>query len=247
MGESSMKTDFLHPVYDNGKLHVKFSQGNQKMGNIPSFSTLPSNELLKLKDGRVLTNIIGTCGTLCEDCKDKCYAVDYAKRHHNCVIPAYAINTLILRNDPDKLRREIREFCEKNIVKYFRFHTSGELESLEQLQLYAEICRDTPDVTFYIYTRACVLLEQWHKLLRSKGETMPSNFIINVSKWGNNLDKYMDKPWLNECNVFVYDEDKTFKGVHCPATDKKGHETGITCAQCRRCMRKGNITAVYPH
>jgi hypothetical protein len=242
-----MKEDFLHPVYDNGKLHVKISSGNTKMGNIPSFSTLPSNELLTLKDGRVLTNIIGTCGDLCEDCKDKCYAIDFAKRHHHVVIPAYAINTILLRHDPDKLRREIREYCEKNIVKFFRFHTAGELETVAQLELYAQICRDTPDVTFYIYTRACDLLLKWVELLQTKGEEVPSNFVINLSEWNGNLAAYMDKPFFKDCNVFIYDEKKNYKGVHCPATDKAGHETGITCAQCRRCMKKGHITAVYPH
>lgn len=242
-----MKGEFLYPVYDNGRLHVKISTCNAKMGNIPSFSTLPSNELLTLKDGRVLTNIVGTCGSYCEDCKDKCYAVSYAKRYHNTIIPAYAANTIILRSDPEKLRKEIREYCIKNIVKFFRFHTSGEIESVEQLMLYTQICKENPEVTFYIYTKVFDLLQDWYDLLNSRGECVPSNFIINLSVWGGNLDAYKDKPFFKECNVFVYDEDKTYRGVHCPATDRSGHETGVTCAMCRRCMTRGHVTAVYPH
>ena len=142
----------IYPIYDEGNLHVSISKGNQKLGNIPGFNTLAGNEPLTLKNGRMLTNIVGTCGSLCELCKNKCYAVRFSVQHHNSVVPAYAKNTVILRNDPQKLRAEINEYCKKNIVRYFRFHTSGELESIEQLKLYAQICKDNEDVVFYIYT-----------------------------------------------------------------------------------------------
>ena len=36
---------------------------------------------------------------------------------------------------------------------------------------------------------------------------------------------------------------------HCPAIDKNGHETGVTCASCKRCfsVKNGDKTAVYKH
>ena len=168
-----------YPIYDTGQLHVVISQRNTKLGNIPQFNTLPGDEPLALSGGRPLTNIKGTCGGHCEDCKSSCYAIRCALRNHNTVIPAWGINTVILRTDREKVKSEITEYCNKNIVKYFRFHTSGELESLEHLDLYCDICRMNPEVTFYIYTKRFDLLVEWFV---ERGEKKPDNFVINLSE-----------------------------------------------------------------
>jgi hypothetical protein len=237
----------VYPIFDNENLCVRISKGNVKVGTIPSFSTLPGDEPLTLKDGRVLTNLKGTCGNLCECCKAKCYAVRFAKLHHNAVIPAYNVNTLLLREHPEKVRDAINEYCSKKGVQYFRFHTSGEIESVSQLRLYAEICKANPDVTFYIYTKAFDLLQEWFCELDAESAAVPENFVINLSAWKDNLVNYLANKHFQECNIFEYDEDHNSKFVHCPAIDKSGHETGVTCSKCRRCLRKGNKTAVYPH
>lgn len=238
-----MKENSLYPVYDYGELNPFISNGNTKMGNIPQFNTLPGNRPLRKKDGRLLTNIVGTCGKHCGECFHDCYAVRFIKCHHNTVVKAYASNTVIMRHNPNKLRKSIKEYCDKNIVKYFRFHTSGELESMEQMKLYCDICKDNQDVVFYIYTKAFDILETW-----IGKHTFPKNLVVNLSQWNDNLRGVSDK-LKHMCNIFAYDDG----GVdlshmkHCPAVDRKGHETGVTCAECRRCMKKGNVTAVYAH
>jgi hypothetical protein len=246
-----------YPIYDKGQLRVSISQRNIKLGNIPQFNTLPGDEPLETPSGRPLTNIKGTCGKYCKECKSVCYAVRCARIHHNTVIPAWGANTVILRNDPEKVRREINEYCRKNIVKYFRFHTSGELESTEQLSLYCDICDDNPDVTFYIYTKRLDLIVEYFHSDHGQRD-IPSNFVINVSEWRGSLDSYATglddgtEAFLKNLNLFAYDDgteatEHVRDFVHCPAIDSTGHETGITCAQCRRCMRKGSVTAVYQH
>lgn len=241
--ETLSKNDVMYPVYDTGDLHVTISKGNQKMGNIPNFNTLPGNRLLKKRNGTILTNIVGTCGKNCKSCFSVCYAARFIIHHHNACVKMYAANTIIMRTDEAKLRNEIREYCNKNIVKYFRFHTSGEIESLNQLLVYCDICKDNPDVTFYIYTKAFDIVEKALKQI-------PDNFVINLSEWHGNLDNASES-LLEKCNIFAYDDKGSSEKVkamyHCPAVDAKGHETGITCAQCRRCVRKGNTTAVYSH
>ena len=175
----------IYPIYDEGNLHVSISKGNQKLGNIPGFNTLAGNEPLTLKNGRMLTNIVGTCGSLCELCKNKCYAMRFSVQHHNSVIPAYA--------------------------------------------------------------KAFELLKQWFDELSANGESVPENFVINLSMWKNNVDEYLKDERFAKCNIFEYDEEKNSSFAHCPAIDKNGHETGVTCAMCRKCMRRGSKTAVYPH
>lgn len=244
-----------YPVYDNGQIHVSISRGNAKVGNIPQFNTLPGDELLTLASGQVLTNIVGTCGGHCSDCKSSCYAIRSAKFHHKSVIRAWAQNTVILRNDPEKIKNEIGEYCKKNIVKFFRFHTSGELESINQLILYCEICTENPDVNFYIYTKRFDLIEE--HFVKNHNQ-LPENFIINLSEWHENIMKYIYSPnentrrFFSRLNIFAFD-DHTKESVfasnltHCPAVDRYGHETGVTCAQCRRCMTPNHHTAVHEH
>ena len=249
-----MKKEGKYPIYDNGELHVTISKRNTKMGNIPSFSTLPGNMPLTLKNGVQLTNIKGTCGKHCAGCIKDCYAVRFCLFHHNSCIKAYGENTLIVRRDAIKLVNSIEEYCQKNIVKYFRFHTSGELESLAQLEIYEKICERNPDVTFYIYTKAFDILDLWFRRLQAAKKKTPDNLVINLSEWHGNLEFIKESPYkefYEKCNIFAYDDGESGDWVegmtHCPAVNKDGTETGVTCAECRRCMKRGNVTAVYAH
>lgn len=240
-----------YPIYDDGTLRVRISKGNTKIGNIPQFNLLPGDAPIKANNGTLLCNIAGTCGKHCKFCKNDCYAMRAARFHHNSCIPAWACNTLILRTEPEKIRFAINEYCRKNVVKYFRFHSSGELENTEHLLLYAQICKDNPEVTFYLYTKAFDILQDWFNELKIRRESIPDNFVINLSEWHGNTADIRHKEFFSDCNIFAYDDGEAGQEVehmtHCPAVNKKGYETGITCAQCRRCMKKGNITAVYAH
>jgi hypothetical protein len=240
-----------YSIYDDGQLYVSISKGNQKMGNIPQFNTLPGNVPLRKKDGTLLCNIHGTCSKYCKLCSTDCYAIRAAIYHNNSCILAWGRNTVLLRNDPHKVHLAINEYCRKNVVKYFRFHSSGELESYKQLLMYVEICKDNPDVTFYIYTKAFDILHTWFCDLEKKGESVPENLVINLSEWHGNIDDIKNEKYFKECNIFAYDDGDCGPNVdamqHCPAVNKDGFETGVTCAQCLRCMKKGNITAVYTH
>lgn len=237
----------IYPIYDNGDLHVFVSKGNGKLGNIPGINLLPGNKPLTNSKGVPYTNISGTCGKHCALCLKACYAVRYMKYHHNSTVKGYATNTYMMRNEPEKFLAQIKEYCDKNIVKYFRYHTSGEIESVEQLELYARICREIPDVIFYIYTKSFDILTEW----LNKGNDIPENFVINLSEWHGNLKEYAGSAMLDLCNIFAYDDkdsDQSVKSLpHCPAVDKDGHETGITCAKCRMCMKRGTKIAVYSH
>lgn len=255
--KSNKEKEVMYGIYDNGEMHVRISRGNVKVGNIPQFNTLPGNDLIEMSNGKILTNIVGTCGKCCDGCFRECYAVRSLKLHHNSTTVAWGTNTVILRNDPDKILNEITEYCTKNIVKYFRFHTSGELESVGQLKLYCEICKRNPDVVFYTYTKNFDALVEYFT-----ENPVPENFVINLSEWHGNIAEYMDGIadtrkgeianilFNTKMNVFSYDDGESGcakEMVHCPAIDSKGHETGVTCAMCRRCMKMGNRTAVYAH
>lgn len=246
------------PIYDDGELHISISRGNIKVGNIPQFNTLPGDEILTDGKGRALCNIVGTCGHHCAGCKSACYAIRTAKFHNNTCIPAWGKNTVIMRNDLEKLVRELDDYLNNNLVSVFRFHTSGALESLEQILAYHKVITWHPETVFYIYTKEFDILSSYFNWLVDTNAEVPENFVINLSEWKGNVTEYLSKTALSQrvrdmyadCNVFSYDdgsEECTVFKVHCPAVRPDGTETGITCAKCRRCFKRGNKTSVYDH
>lgn len=225
------------------------TKGNMKIGKgIYSFSLLPGDEPLSTQS-ELLTDIPGTCSGICGDCKKNCYAIRDAKLHNNVTIPAWAKNTLLMRNNLDDLMNKIDNFIKKHEVKTFRWQVAGEIESYEYLCKMNEIASNNPTVTFGAYTKRFDLIERF---LKENG-SFASNLCINMSEWNHNTDGY-ELPGMNS---FVWDDGsdpEVAKLPHCPAVSKpakvggKGRETGITCDQCGRCYRvTGTKTAVYNH
>lgn len=260
---------------ETAKLHV--TKGNSKIGKtIYSFSTLPGNkEHMLYAKGELLTDIPGTCTTLCDGCFGACYAVNSAKLHHNAVIRAWAENTILLREDPKGLFQQISDMITQKNAKYYetkgvaprgittwRWNVSGEIQTYSELILMNDLAKRHPEVMFSIYTKNFVALA---KLLDTLGETEP-NFVINISQWHHVADEIIAK-YPGKCNVFEYDDSnlkhhglpeedvsRLSKITHCPAVTKQGHHAktpngeDITCDKCKRCYRKtGQTTAVWSH
>lgn len=227
----------------NEKTRLRVSNGNSKLGKgIYTINTLPGDKPLTLKSGVKLTNVPGTCGGCCAGCKNACYAINDAKRYHTTVIPALADNTLLARHDPDRFFSEIDRFLAFNIVSVIRLHSAGEFMSYDYFTRWIAFAADHPDVTIYSYTKRFEYVERFIQ----GGGVFPANFILNMSIWHDNYSNPYGLP------EFIYDDgsDPDLESVaHCPATDKDGHKTGITCAQCRRCFtaKPGQRTAVYAH
>lgn len=53
------------------ELHSSIVAGNNKLGPIPNFSTLPSDGWLETADGRKICETVGTCAGVCYECKDQ--------------------------------------------------------------------------------------------------------------------------------------------------------------------------------
>ncbi len=88
-------------------MNLKISNGNSKMGKIPSVS-LPAGI---------------TCRQDCE-CNQKCYAKRIERIRKN-VREAYQSNYDLLKSNPDTFWREV----EASIMmsRFFRFHVSGDI------------------------------------------------------------------------------------------------------------------------
>lgn len=220
-----------------------FSAGNSKIGKIISYSTMPGAGLQIMKDGRAQSNVSGTCAGVCSGCEKVCYAMR-ALRYPETV-RAWSENTRLIEKEPsiffDQLRAKLRRM--RKLPAAVRVHVSGEFMpggagEREYLHLCAA-AREFPAVKFYGYTKRAALLEKFADLT-------PENVVISISLWHDDVPRVPGFP------VFAYD-DGTDPGlteaVHCPAVDRTGKRTGVTCDQCRRCIDAApdQITAVYAH
>mgnify|MGYP003134586433 CR=1 FL=1 len=131
----------------------------------------------------------------------------------------------------------IRKRCDKDTP--FRWHDSGDIQSLEHLENICAVCEATPDVKHWIPTR------EYHDVdayLEKHGKE-PDNLAIRVSAHRVN----QRAPKRFELTSMVIDgfglgviraPDDVFE---CPA-----YKQGGKCGECRACWDKTIPTTVYP-
>ena len=110
--------------------------------------------------------------------------------------------------------------------KFFRWHDSGDLQSLEHLQKIFEVCRRTPNTKHWLPTREAQILKQ------VKPEEVPENLIIRFSS--HMIDQDPVSFWPHTSTV-VTENKRT-----CPAP-----EQGNACGSCRACWDRGTPNVAY--
>lgn len=149
-----------------GKLkHVKISNGNSKMGKIPSVSLLP-----------YLTcpgNCKGTCG-------DKCYAAKLSALRPS-VRKSYARNTILAIFAPETYWADVERAIK--LTRFFRFHVSGDILSPAYFEHMVQIAKRNPGTQILAFTKRFEWVNAF-KLLPDEWN-MPSNLHILFSGWTN--------------------------------------------------------------
>jgi hypothetical protein len=119
-------------------------------------------------------------------------------------------------------------------AKFFRWHDSGDLQSIEHLRLIADIAWRCPDIKFWLPTREIKMVEDYLEANPLFG--LPSNLTVRISV--PRVDQEVPPAWLKLHTV----PNITFSGVHssadtlspqyfeCPAP-KQDHK----CQSCRQC------------
>ena len=251
------KTKILYELVYNSNMKVSIVKGNRKLGKgIYSFNTIPGGEQTYIKSrDAIITNVAGTCTGVCDGCEQECYAVRDYKLHHNAIVKSAGINTLLIRYHLEDAKNQIIDFLKTHKgCQEFRWHSSGEIESLQQLVMMNEIAKTFPKIKFGTYTKRFNILEEFCQ----KYGLVASNFTINLSVWRDNYKGYDFGE--NKFNQFVWDDGQegteVSSMIHCPAVlapvkaGGKGHRNkNITCTQCGRCYKgnRGLKTAVYDH
>ena len=259
MKDTQNKALYSFADKDVAGLHVHISSGNGKIGHIWNVSTVPGDALNApsvTRDGKQvrITDVPGTCGGVCKDCHNFCYAFDSIRQHHNACAPSWSENTLLYRKDVDRFMKEIDDaITEKNSkrrgkkVEEFRINVSGELESYRSFLLWIELAKKHPETRFGIYTKRFSWVVDYLKA----NNKFPENFFVNASEWNHNIDSL--KPQIEgKTNIFAYCDslaeaqeylDKGYK--MCKAIDYRGRHTGIKCDECGYCYGRYGIINVF--
>tara|TARA_R100000988_G_C3886879_1_gene110904 strand:- start:79 stop:441 length:363 start_codon:yes stop_codon:yes gene_type:complete len=109
--------------------------------------------------------------------------------------------------------------------EFFRWHDSGDLQSLEHLQKIFEVCKRTPSTQHWLPTREAQILKQ------VKPDQVPENLIIRFSSHMIDQGPVSFWPWTST----VVTKNKT-----CPAA-----EQGNACGSCRACWNRDIKNIAY--
>ena len=110
---------------------------------------------------------------------------------------------------------------------FFRWHDSGDIQSIEHLKNIFKVCENTPETRHWLPTSEARFL----KLVQP--EDVPKNLIIRLS--GHMIDQPAATWWPHTSTVTTAPGSRT-----CPAP-----EQGNACGSCRACWDHGTPNIAY--
>ena len=109
--------------------------------------------------------------------------------------------------------------------RYFRWHDSGDIQSIKHLLKIFHVCRMTPDVAHWLPTREAGLLS------KIPAARVPANLTIRLS--ATKVDGPPPRSWALTSTVVT-------EGRTCPAPDQ-----GNECKSCRACWDQSIRNIAY--
>jgi len=110
--------------------------------------------------------------------------------------------------------------------KHFRWHDSGDLQSVHHLKKIFQVCKLTPETSHWLPT-------QERQYLPLQGSSVPKNLIIRLSNAKN--DTQPGQAWSHWSTVVSHQDAPIYGATRhlCPAP-----EQGNNCGSCRACWNK---------
>ena len=109
--------------------------------------------------------------------------------------------------------------------KFFRWHDSGDLQSVHHLKQIFKVCDATPETSHWLPTREARYLPLNH-------DSIPKNLTIRMSSHKVNQGPLKSWPWTSTVST---------AGKTCPAQDQ-----GNQCKTCRACWDRKISNVTYP-
>jgi len=186
--------------------------------------------------GSKLRAVAGSVCSKCYACKGtyrypvvkKCLE----KRLASLTDPGWTVAMFVLINE------EVRKHLETG--KWFRWHDSGDIQSVQHLQNIFDVVKALPNVHFWLPTKELNILKMW--LSKNPEILPPSNVTIRIS--ASMIDYTLKASGFPTSAVATANFDDTIADVpvhHCPAPSQEGQ-----CKDCRACWDK-NVPLVAYH
>lgn len=188
----------------------------------------------KCKTGSKLRNVEGS---VCYGC----YAADdwewakQTKRYTN-----YAFDNV--KNANQKRFEAIRHpmwvpamvaVIRKRKLDYFRWHDTGDIQSVEHLENIAKVCRATSDTNHWIPTREYNIVRKWRKVL-----SQPINMCIRAS--AHMIDGFAPKD-IGPSSIVSKTLDLS------TVFECRAYTRNAKCGDCRACWNNKISTVAYPY
>lgn len=208
---------------------TRISEGNRKVGTIPSVSLLP----------------IVTCPKDAP-CKSDCYVVRNMLRgpHGSTIRRAYNANTVLAKDEPLQYFAGIREYLSKRKPARFRWHVSGDITSYYYLQQMLAIAEDYPRVSFLAFTKRFDLLQ----MLVDECEYLPDNLTLRASQWyGRESSEELRSHFWSA----YYSEERTWSAVDPHADYQSRADIAKPCSghceNCDECWQRETDVVFHRH
>ena len=166
-------------------------------------------------------------GTICSEC--------YAMKGNYCfknVKNAHKVRFEEMKKDFQAFEDLMVEAINNENNKYFRWHDSGDIQSVEHLIIIFNVCHRTPKVKHWIPTREYKIIRQ---AIRA-GLVFPKNLIIRVS--ATSIDGPLPQGFEHTSSVH---KNSAAHGIECKAYTRNGE-----CGNCRKCWDFNVKNVSYP-
>lgn len=196
---------------------VSISNGNRKMGQIPSVSLPP----------------ITTCKN-CATCAKKCYAAKLC-RIYPSVKAAYDNNYEILRADRDDYFNQVKAAA--MVSRYFRFHVSGDIVDIDYLDRMVKLARELKGTEFLAFTKN---YEDVNEYFKAHKKPRNLHLIMSLPFTGATINNPHNLPMAA---VILKGEDPDDSWKMCGGNCTECACRGVGCWQ----LKKGETIAFREH
>jgi hypothetical protein len=116
---------------------------------------------------------------------------------------------------------------------WFRWHDSGDLQSVDHLRKIVEVCNATPQTAHWLPTRERGIVRDYKRA----GGIIPANLTIRLS--ATMVDGDVKSPW-SDVNTSTVHKAAAATGHACPAPTQGGK-----CGDCRACWSRDVLNVSY--
>ena len=162
-----------------------------------------------------------------------CYALKNRYLFDNVQKALYKRLDAVLSNETEWGDLITQLISKKEKSGYFRWHDSGDIQSLDHLSAINNVALSLPDIKFWLPTRETKLLSQW-----LKSQTLADNLNIRIS--ASMVGQKPSNPIQLRTKTTQSSVGFDGASLNCPALHQ-----GNSCQDCRACWDKSVLTVNY--